>query len=101
MKVREVHFFDTAKFMRRICNHSNPDVFAQYFIPIRHGYTTRGKDKSIFAVPQPRTNHGKRSIKYNGILVWTKVPPEIKNIVNNVPFKYKLKEHILENNAEE
>ena len=88
--------------MRGIHYHTNPVVFESYFTSLHHDHptSTRVRDNVIFAVPQPRTNLGKRSIKYDGIKAWAKVPQEIKDITNIGSFKYKLKEHIIANEIE-
>ena len=100
MNIENVCFFETAKFMQSIHHHSHPDAFENYFTPLSHSYSTRTKNKANYAVPQPRTNLGKRSVKYSGITVWGKIPFELKKLVKKEQFKTQLKEYIIENNSD-
>ena len=99
LNVENVSFFEAAKFMSAIHNNSIPDAFKDYFIPLSHSYSTRTKNKANYTVPRPRTNLGKRSIKYQGIIVWGKIPHELQNLDKSTQFKSQLKEHIIENNS--
>ena len=99
LNVENVSFFEAAKFMWAIHNNSIPDAFKDYFIPLSHSYSTRTKNKANYTVPRPRTNLGKCSIKYQGIIVWGKIPHELQNLDKSTQFKSQLKEHIIENNS--
>ena len=100
LNVENVSFFEAAKFMHAIHYHSNPDAFKDYFIPLSHSYSTRTKNMANYTVPRPRTNLGKRSIKYQGIIVWGKVPHKLQNLEKFTQFKSQLKEHIINTNTD-
>ena len=98
LKVNELHFFETAKFMHRIYHNQMPLAFRDYFQGIAHSYNTRTRNNVGFVIPRPRTERGKKSLKYTGIEVWADVPDYIKS-VSNKSFKYHLKAFILENSG--
>ena len=100
LNVENVSFFEAAKFMHAIHYHSNPDAFKDYFTPLSHSYSTRTKNMANYTVPRPRTNLGKRSIKYQGIIVWGKVPHKLQNLEKFTQFKSQLKEHIINTNTD-
>ena len=95
--VYQTYVYEVTKFMHSIFNNRNPDAFNNYFTPISHGYGTRNSENSQFSLPQPRTNFGKRSICYNGILTWTKIPNDIKTIPGTKPFKSLVRQFIIQN----
>ena len=97
LTVQQLYFFETAKFVHSIHNRFSPIIFYDYFQSISHSYSTRNRQNSNFALPQPRTEKGKRSCVYSGVNIWTKVPQHMKSL-NKSSFKYHLKKHILENN---
>ena len=98
MKVDELYFYETAKFMHRVKHDQMPLAFQDYFQVIAHSYNTRARNNVGFAVPRPRTERGKRSLRYSGIEVWAGVPESIKNMTHK-SFKYHLKEFIIENSG--
>ena len=44
-----------------------------------------------------RTNFGKRSLCYNGVQIWSKIPNDIKQITNTHHFKELSKQFIVQN----
>ena len=96
LTVQQLYFFETAKFVHSVHNHFPPNIFHEYFQSISHSYNTRTRQNSNFALPQPRTEKGKRSCLYTGVNIWAKVPQHMKCLHKN-SFKYHLKKYILEN----
>ena len=97
MKVDELLFYETAKFMHRVYHGQMPLAFQDYFQAIAHPYNIHGLEVG-FAIPRPRTERGKRCLKYTGIETWARVPESIKNMSHN-SFKYHLKAYIIENSG--
>ena len=50
-------------------------------------HSARNNENAHYFFPQTRTNLGKRSICYNGVIIWSKIPNNIKNITNTKNFK--------------
>ena len=98
LKVHEILFYETAKFMHRVHKNQMPLAFHDYFQVIAHSYNTRTRANVGFALPRPRTERGKRSLKYTGIETWSRVPEFIKSMPLK-SFKYHMKSFILENNG--
>ena len=96
MKIEAIYFYETAKFMHRIYHNQMPLAFQDYFQVITHSYNTRTRKNAGFVIPQPRTERGKRSLKYTGIEVWAAIPESLKHM-SHKSFKYHLKTFVIEN----
>jgi len=97
LNLNQTYTYEVSKFMHTICTNRNPDAFNNYFIPIAHSHSTRNSFNSQFTLPQPRTNFGKRSICYKGVIIWSKIPPDIKNIPSHKHFKVESRRFIVQN----
>ena len=98
MKVNELHFYETAKFMHRVYQDQMPLAFQDYFQVIEHSYNTRTRNNVGFIIPRPRTERGKKSLKYSGVEIWADVPNFMKSM-SHISFKYHLKAFIIENSG--
>ena len=96
LDIQNLYFFEVAKFMHSVFHKKTPNAFGDYFHTISHSYNTRNKQANTFSLPQPRTERGKRSLKYNGIEIWAKVPEQLKNLEPK-QFRFQLKEYIFAN----
>ena len=96
MDTQNLYFFEVAKFMHSVYHKNIPNAFGDYFHTINHQYNTRNKQMQTFSLPQPRTERGKRSLRFKGIEVWGKVPQHLKGLEGK-QFSSKLKEYILTN----
>ena len=97
LKLDEIYFVEVGKFMYRNRKQTLPLSFNGYFKHIDHSHNTRHRQNSEFSLPQPRTELGKQSIKYNGINIWSEIPHDIKNSPNLQSFGSHIKSHILSN----
>ena len=96
MSVPQLYFFETAKFVHSVHNRYSPTLFHDYFQTLSHSYSTRTRQNTMYALPQPRTERGKRSCVYTGVNIWAKVPRDIKNS-SKKSFNTQLKDHIITN----
>ena len=96
MKIHELHFHETAKVMH---HNQMPIAFQDYFQVIGHSYNTRTRSNAGFSIPRPRTERGKKSLKYSGIKVWAAVPERMKNM-SHKSFKYHFKKFVIENSGD-
>ena len=96
LKVYELNFYETAKFMHRFYHNLMPIAFQDYFQAISHSYNTRARNVNCYVTPQPRTEKGKRSIRFCGIKLWSIVPDSLRNLTPKL-FKQHLKDYILNN----
>ena len=53
------------------------------------------------ALPQPRTEKGKTTIKYKGTQAWNSLPVSLKVITNTKTFVYELKKILMQNHVNE
>ena len=97
LNVYQTYFYEVSKLMHSISNCRNPDAFNEYFTFTTHSHSTRNSENTHYFLPQPRTNLGKRSICYNGVTIWSKIPNNIKSITNIKHFKELTKLFIVEN----
>ena len=97
LTVNQTYFYEVSKLMHSISNNRNPDAFNEYFTQTQHSYSTRNSENAHYSLPQPRTNIGKRSLCYNGVLVWSKIPNNIKQISNTNHFKELSKQFTVQN----
>ena len=65
-----------------------PSYFNE-FIQVSHPHRTRYSDKS-FSIPNVNTQ-GKKSFRYNGIILWNSLPGSIKQIEDKQSFKRECK----------
>ena len=99
LTMNEMYTLETAKFMYRNSKSTLPSSFDEYFRNIEHQYSTRTKANSILALPRPRTDFGKQSIKYNGVKIWSEIPLTIRNASSYLSFGTLLKSHLIENRS--
>ena len=97
LNLNQTYTYEVSKFMHTYSTNRNPVAFNNYFVPILHTHNTRNSENHQFALPQPRTNYGKRSICYNGILTWSKIPQDIKIIPGLQRFKSEVRHYIVQN----
>ena len=95
LTIKELLFLETSKFMHKMYHNKLPGSFDEYFLNIDHRYDTRNRSIAQFKRPSPKTNLGKRSVKYYGIDVWSKVDVSLRNVENKKHFSEKMKQLIL------
>ena len=96
LKLDDLYFLEVGKFMFRHSKQLLPSAFDEYFRNIDHAHPTKTKSKSKYALPQPRTELGKQSVKFKGIKVWSEIPDHIKNASSLDSFNDLLKKHLLQ-----
>ena len=94
--IRLIHINAVSLCKHRIYHNQMPLAFQDYFQVITHPYNTRTRKNAGFVIPQPRTERGKRSLKYTGIEVWAAIPESLKHM-SHKSFKYHLKAFVIEN----
>ena len=97
MNIKQLLIYGTTKFMYKLSKSTLPISFDEDFLHISHEHNTRNKKKACYKLPSPRTDLGKRSTKFFGVKIWSKIDEETKNIENIGTFSVKIKEDILKN----
>ena len=75
-------------------HHDNlPSPFENFFTPTSavHGHNTRSASKAALCVPQIRTNYGKFSIRYKGVIIWNALSEDLRNVNSRTKFKLEVK----------
>ena len=96
LTIDQLYFCEMAKFVQSVHNGTSPMLFQDYFKTTSHSYNTRFRQNSVYALPQARTERGKRSCMYTGVNIWSKVPRDFKELSKET-FKYRLKHYVIEN----
>ena len=96
LTIDQLYFCEMAKFVQSVHNGTSPMLFQDYFKTTSHSYNTRFRQNSVYALPQPRTERGKRLCMYTGVNIWSKVPRDFKELSKET-FKYRLKHYVIEN----
>ena len=79
-------------FDSNIYNSSDDTFITNYkFTHETHQYKTRNNLHKCLAIPMPRTEYYKRSLSYNGVILWNEIPSSIRNSGTLQTFKLKLK----------
>ena len=97
LKLDEIYFSEVGKFMYRSHNQTLPSSFDGYYKCIGHSHNTRTRLISEYALPRPRTELGKQSLKYTGIKIWSEIPNDIKCCTTLQLFSTHIKTYILQN----
>ena len=96
LTVDELYFFEVAKLVYTIQKGIAPKIFNDFFPHSSHNYQTRLRQNTSYSLAQPRTERGKRSLLYSGVLFWSLIPVEMK-LLSAKPFKRSLKACLLQN----
>ena len=92
----ELYFLEVSKFVHSISKGESPAVFTNFLPLSSHLYETRSKTNNNFCLAQPRTERGKRSLCYKGVLFWSQIPADLK-VLSLKSFKALLKRFLIEN----
>ena len=91
LNVESVYEHEIAKLMHSVLYNYNPTAYSDFFKLSTHRYATRLKQNSCFTIIKPKTEFGKRSLKFYGVKVWTKLPLSLKEIPEPQKFNDQFK----------
>ena len=94
--IKSLYEVETAKFIHLFKESKLPDEFNNFVESINHNHYTRSTMQHNYKLPQPRTDLGKSSIKFQGVKVWNDLPIYIKEEKNTNKFKDKHKTYLLQ-----
>ena len=69
----------------------NPPAFSDFFAISTHRYTTRLRQNSNFSIIKPKTEMGKKSLKFFGVKLWIRLPVFLKEICEPKKFNVEFK----------
>ena len=80
LKVENIYEHEISKLFHSVVHNYCPSAFLDFFEHAPHGYATRLRQNCCFSLSKPKTEFGKKSLKFSGVKIWTKVPLSIKEI---------------------
>ena len=92
--LNDLYTLELSKFMHSIYFGYNPTSFDNHIEVSNHRYATRLKQNAHFALSKPRTESGKKSVRYAGVKCWTNLSSDLKEISNRKMFSSKLKQRL-------
>ena len=78
LKVEDIFKLETTKLVHSIYHRYCPPAFSNFLPFPSHSYSTRLRQNKCFSLSKPKTNFGKRSLKFSGVKIWSQIPQEIK-----------------------
>ena len=97
LKLKDIYIFNVMFFMYRFKNGLLPNIFNSMFTVNKnvHYHFTRQRDN--YHIPSIRIEVRKRSICFQGLLVWNKLAEQLDIHVRAPTFKFHLKRYLQEN----
>ena len=97
LSVENVYEHEVAKLFHSVCHNYCPSVFSDFFEISSHRYTTRLRQNSSFSLIKPKTEFGKKSLKFSGVKIWFKLPLNLKEEPEPKTFNLEFKKYCLSN----
>ena len=91
LPVRNIFEHETAKLIHSVFHRYNPTAYSDFFDLSTHTYTTRLRQNSTFSIMKPKTEMGKKSVKYFGVKIWIKLPLSLKELLEPKKFNLEFK----------
>ena len=91
LNVDHVFEHETAKLIHSVIYNYNPPAFSDFFMLSTHRYSTRLRENSCFSIMKPKTESGKRSLKFFGVKLWIRLPLSLKEISEPGKFNIEFK----------
>ena len=79
------------KLIHSVIYNYNPPAFSDFFMLSTHRYSTRLRENSCFSIMKPKTESGKRSLKFFGVKLWIRLPLSLKEISEPGKFNIEFK----------
>ena len=91
LNVGHIFEHETAKLIHSVFYNYNPLAFSNFLELSSHRYNTRLRENSCFSIMKPKTEMGKRSLKFLGVKIWITLPIFLKEISELVKFNQEFK----------
>ena len=92
LTINDIYKIQTLKFVYACLSKSNPSQFHDYFLYSSTKLYTHCIRERLLNTPQPRTvTYGKKSIKYEGAVLWNNLPISIRTLSTLKQFVKKSK----------
>ena len=96
LKINEIYELEIAKFMHSYYNKHLPENFDHYFKSAsnHHSYSTRSISNQNYYQERYNLTFSRSSCSYNGVLMWNKIPLDIKKL-SFFSFNKKMKAYLV------
>ena len=94
LNVKNVFEHETAKLIHSVVFKYNPPGFSDFFEYSTHTYSTRLRQSSAFSIIKPKTEMGKKSLKFFGAKLWIRIPSFLKEVSEPKKFNYEFKKSL-------
>ena len=95
--VENVYTHEVNKFIHSVYYQYSPDAFFNFFGRLSHSYSTRLNENTYFTTIRPKSELGKKSLKFSGVKQWNKLPSSLKEITEPERFNKEIRKLILDN----
>ena len=92
LNVEQTYKHEIAKMIHSVFYNYNPAAFSNFFELSTHRYGTRLRQNSCYSIMKPKTEMGKKSLKFYGVKVWIELPLCLKEISEPKKFNTKFKQ---------
>ena len=94
--VENVYRHEVNKLIHSVYYQYSPDTFLNYFERILHNYSTRLNQNTNFTTTRPKSELGKKSLKFSGVKQWNNLPLSLKEITEPIKFNKELRKLIFD-----
>ena len=91
LSVENIYEHEVAKLIHSVFHNYCPSAFSDFFEISNHRYATRLRQNSCFSLMKPKTEFGKKSLKFFGVKIWFKLPCDLKELSEPRMFNQEFK----------
>ena len=91
LKLSEIFKIETTKLVHSIYHGYCPPAYSNFLSFPSHSYSTRLRQTQCFSLSKPRTNLGKKSLRFSGVNIWCQIPQNIKFSLDPKKMNFLLK----------
>ena len=91
LNVKNIYKHEVVKLIHSVHFKYCPSAFSNFFEMSSHTFPTRLRETSVFSLSKPRTELGKKSLKFSGVQKWFDLPSHLKDIQEPKKFNKNFK----------
>ena len=93
LNVENLYEHEVAKLLHSVHHNYCPSAFSNFFEISSHTHSTRLRQNSSFSLIKPKSEFGKKSLKFAGVKIWFKLPSNLKEVSEPSKFNLAFKKH--------
>ena len=95
LSVVNTYEHEVSKLFHSVVYEYCPSYFLNYFDISTHEYSTRFRQNACFSLMKPKTELGKKSLRFSGVKVWAKTDLSLKEIPDSKKFNKEMKKSFI------